>query len=364
MEQRKALSRDLKRMFPLGIRDAITTLIILFFASLICFLLQTISTTDSHVPLIFVLAVLLTSLLTQGYAYGLLASLVSVFGVNYAFTYPYFAFNFTMTGYPLTFIITFTVSVITCTLTTRVRQSEQIRIDAEKEKMRANLLRSISHDFRTPLTSIMGSIDVVLENTGSLSDEQRRSLLLEAHSEAQWLINMVENLLSITRIGGNNRQAELHKELQAVEEVVGEAVLRFRHQYPDILLSVKIPDELLMVPMDAVLIEQLLMNLLVNAAEHGEQVTKIEVTVTKLEEAVRFCVSDDGVGIDRKILPDLFRMPVGDRGSETRRIMGIGLTVCKAIADAHGGDMSAENRSDGGASVSFTLPRSPDGMEV
>ncbi|MBR5489953.1 MAG: PAS domain-containing sensor histidine kinase, partial [Oscillospiraceae bacterium] len=154
MQKRKrSFPTFIRESFPISLRDALISLGILGCGVVLCFFLQFISDTDFHVPLIFVLAVLLVSLFTDGYFFGLIASVLSVFAVNFAFTYPYFHFNFSMTGYPLTFLCMFVVSVSTCTLMSRVRAGEQMRLEAEKEKMRANLLRAISHDFRTPLTS-------------------------------------------------------------------------------------------------------------------------------------------------------------------------------------------------------------------
>ena len=145
------------KYLPFSLRDLLKTAAILALASVVCAGLKPLSDSDFHVPLIFVLAVLLVSLTTDGYFFGSLASVVAVFGVNIVFTYPYFQLNFSRTGYPLTFLCMFAVSLITCTLTTRVRQGEQIRMEAEREKLRANLLRAISHDLRTPLTSISGN---------------------------------------------------------------------------------------------------------------------------------------------------------------------------------------------------------------
>lgn len=359
----KKLKYKLGKVFPFTGKDILTTILILGFAAVLCAILKAISSTDSHVPLIFVLAVLLISLLTNGYAFGLLASVIAVFGVNYAFTYPYFQFNFSMTGYPLTFICSFAVSIITCTLTSRVRQSEQIRIEGEREKMRANLLRAISHDFRTPLTSIIGSINVVMEDEGSLTKTEKHALLSDAKSDAEWLINMVENLLSITRIGSGSG-TDIHKESQAVEEIVGEAVVKFRRQYPNFNLEVRIPDELLMVPMDATLIEQVIINLLINAVIHGESATTASLSVSREKGYAVFRVEDNGVGISKDILPYLFEKVIvrspNEHSDDATRNMGIGLTVCNAIVTSHGGYMSAKNLRPNGASVSFSLPLSKE----
>lgn len=350
-------------MFPISWRDTLITVLILFLTSILCSLLRIVSDTDFHVPVIFVLAVFFVSTLTDGYAYGILASMFAVFGVNYIFTYPYFAFNFSMTGYPLTFICSFAVSIVTCTMTTRLRTVEKLRLEAEREKTRANLLRSISHDFRTPLTSIIGSINVVIDDNGLLSKSDVNSLLSDAKADAEWLINMVENLLSITRIGEGTGYA-LHKEPQVVEEIIGESISKFKRQYPDRKLIVNVPNELLLVPMDAVLIEQVIINLLINSVIHGKGATYTMLNVFRDREYAFFSVEDDGEGIAKDVLPHLLNgSPLrvsSERIDDSSKNMGIGLTVCNSIITAHGGTMNAENRPSGGASMSFTLPLGED----
>ena len=157
--------------FPFSWRDLLVTGVILLCAAELCILLQMADTSDGFASPVFVLAVLLISRLTTGYLYGLIAAVSGVVCVNFIFTYPYWAVNFTIAGYPLTFFTFLMVSVITCTLTTQARQQERLRSENEKEKMRANLLRSVSHDIRTPLTSIVGSTSAVLENPGLSIEE-------------------------------------------------------------------------------------------------------------------------------------------------------------------------------------------------
>lgn len=168
-------------------------------------------------------------------------------------------------------------------------------MENEKIRMRADLLRSVSHDIRTPLTSIIGSTSAVLDNP-DLSQEDRRSLLEDVKQEAQWLIRTVENLLSITRIGSD--RTELNKQLEPVEEVLAEAVQKARKRLPDIKFSVEVPAELLMVPMDPILIEQVLSNLIENAVIHGQTTTAIHLRAEKTEDGfAAFSVRDNGQGI-------------------------------------------------------------------
>ena len=151
------------RLFSFTLRDFLIFAAIFICALVLCTLLRRSDISDGFASPVFVLAVLLTSRFTNGYLFGTLAAFLSVIGINYIFTFPYWEFNFTMTGYPLTFFVMLCVSLVTCTMTTKIKQQEQFRMESEREKMRANLLRSVSHDIRTPLTSIIGSTSAILE---------------------------------------------------------------------------------------------------------------------------------------------------------------------------------------------------------
>ncbi|MGN0131267.1 MAG: DUF4118 domain-containing protein [Lachnospiraceae bacterium] len=330
---------------------------ILGVASGVCFLLQKVVSTDTHVPLIFVLAVLFISRLTSGYLYGIAASVLAVVGVNYVFTQPYFKLDFTLTGYPLTFLAMLAVAISVSALTTQIKQQEQMKLEIEKEKMRGNLLRAVSHDIRTPLTSIVGSASAVIENDQILSDEKKLELTKDIKDEAQWLIRIVENLLSVTRINGDS--ANITTNLEAVEEIAGSAVQKFRKRFPDVKVEVNIPEEVLLVPMDAILIEQVIVNLLENSVLHGKTTGMIEINIIRQEREVLFIVEDDGQGIPDDILPVMFEGGLHTNESEeldSRRNMGIGLSVCMSIVKAHHGNMRAENKAGGGARIIFSLP--------
>ena len=347
-----------KRLFPFSLHDLFITAGILACAVGICFLLRMADTSEGFASPVFVLAVLLISRFTTGYLFGVVASILSVISINYIFTYPYWAFNFTLSGYPLTFLTLLGASLLTCTMTTK--EQERLRAEGEKEKVRASLLRSVSHDIRTPLTSIVGATSAVLETPG-LSEEEKRAFLEDAREEAQWLIRLVENLLSITRMGDPSSQ--LSKQEEAAEEILGEAARKFRKRFPHIRVAVSVPDELLLVPMDAILIEQVLGNLLENAAIHGETTSQINLSVHREGQDAVFSVRDNGCGIPPKELPRLFDGTLGH--SETpsgdgKRNMGLGLSVCMAIVRAHGGTMQAKNPSSG-AEFTFRLPLSEKG---
>ena len=207
MEQSKI---NWKQIFQFSAKDLFTTLAFFLLAIGVCFVLRYTNSGDGFASPVFVLVVLLVSRFTNGYLFGLISAVLGVVCVNYVFTYPYFEIDFTITGYPLSFLAFLMVSVITCALTSQAKQKEELRLENEKVKMRANLLRSVSHDIRTPLTSIVGATSVMLDNP-HLTEEERRELLVDVHDDAQWLIQVVENLLSITRVGSDKTEIMLSR---------------------------------------------------------------------------------------------------------------------------------------------------------
>jgi len=339
------------------LNNAFFTLLLLCAAFVLCAMIVDLAESATTVPLIFVLAVLLTAWRTDGYVYSVFSSLVSIFAINFCFTYPYFEFNFTITGYPVTFITMFAVSMIVGMLTDQVKRQSRIHSEAEQEKMRANLLRSVSHDLRTPLTSIVGSTAAVLENYDKLGDDEKKELIGHVREDAQYLMRMVENILSITRIRENN--VRITKTAEAAEEIAAEAVQKFKKRFNTLPVHVNVPDDLLMVPMDAMLIEQVLINLMENVVFHASGATKITLSIRRAADMAVFSVEDDGEGIDKDILHKLFEdmFPhAQEMQGDGRRNMGIGLSACMSIVRAHDGTMKAENIEKGGARISFMLP--------
>lgn len=362
--KRRAQRERLRDLLQIRVWDIPLTLAILAVACQICALLRASGSSDSAASMIFILAVFMCARFTSGYLCGIIASVLSVLAVNYIFTYPYFHFNFTLAGYPLTMLCMLAVSLATSALTTNTKKSERIKLLAEKEKMRGNLLRAVSHDLRTPLTSILGATSAVIENDEALTSEERISLLRDVQDDAQWLIRMVENLLAVTRIDAE-KQAKVVKTPQAAEEIVSEVIGKFKKRFDDVAVVVSVPNELLMIPMDPVLIEQVLVNLLENAALHGTGATKIELSVKRTGDTACFEVRDNGCGIDPEKLPHLFDGNLsGSDGIEgdSKKNMGIGLSVCNTIVLAHGGHMRAFNdETDGGAVFQFELAAQQEG---
>lgn len=342
-------------------RNISITVSLLCAAAFFCGITNRMMVGDQPIRLVFVLAVLLTARMTDGLFYGLSASIVSVICVNYVFTYPYFQFNFRLSGYPFTFVVMFTVSIVVSMLTEQVKRQSRAQAEADSEKMKANLLRSVSHDLRTPLTSIIGSSSAILENYDVFTDDVKREMIGHVRDDAQWLMRLVENILSITRVGVGvgDSSVDLRKTPEAVEEIAAEAVTKFRARYKNVQVHVHVPGELLLVPMDATLIEQVCINLMDNAVQHGKTTTRVDLVVMRQDSNAVFIVTDDGQGIDKSVLPKLFKetfMHASERQGDVKRNLGIGLSACMSIVHAHGGDMHAENRIGGGAMVSFSLP--------
>ena len=351
------MKKEVKK-FPV-FNNVLITISMLGSATLFCFALEGLTLPESrtHVPLVYVLAVLLISRFTDGYLYGVVSAIASVVCVNYIFTYPYFAVDFTIAGYPITFLVMLAIAVITSALMTQIKRQEQIRREIEKEKMRSNLLRAVSHDIRTPLTSIAGSAAGIIENKEFLSKEQEMKLLSNIQEDAQWLVRIVENLLSITRMNSEDARLETQEEL--VEDVIGGAIVKFHKRFPEVSVYADTPDEVILVPMDAILIEQVLLNLMENAVIHGKGTKNLLLKIFVDDQNAVFTVEDDGEGIRKEILPVIFEGSIGghhENESDKKRNMGIGLSVCMSIIKAHRGTMKAENRAEGGARMTFMIP--------
>ncbi len=338
------------------IRDAFITALILIAFFFISLAIYIFFDTQSLIPTVFILAVFLISLLTNGYYCGIAAALIGVLAVNFAFTFPYFAFNFTIHENIISAIILLLVTIPTSALTTKIKRQEQIRLQAEKEKMRADLLRAVSHDLRTPLTTIYGSASTVIENYAAISDEQKIDILNGIQKDAKWLIRMVENLLSITKIDNSN--VKLLKSSVVLEELVDTVLAKFKKAYPDQAVELSMPEDFIVVSADALLIEQVLVNLLENAVQHAEGMTELKLNIFVIDSKAVFEVIDNGCGIEKEKLKNIFSgyyMADDSLQDNQKRCMGIGLSVCAAIIKAHGGDISAENTKEGGMLFRFTL---------
>lgn len=237
---------------------------------------------------------------------------------------------------------------------------QKIMLEGEKEKTRANLLRAVSHDLRTPLTGMIGASEALLNSKEELSQtEQTKKLIRYIYEDSTWLLHMVENLLSVTRI--KEGDMAVNKVSEPLEEVVTEAVWRLRKRVPGVDIIIHIPSELILIPMDATLIEQVIINLIDNAIKYAGKENPITLTVKKKTTFVSFEVSDMGPGIIPERLSNIFDdiSWTKNKTTDTSKGFGIGLSICKTIINAHGGDITVKNKAGRGAVFTFTLPLKP-----
>ena len=238
------------------------------------------------------------------------------------------------------------------------RKREEALAQAKNEQLRANLLRSISHDLRTPLTSISGNADTLLHSYDVLDEQTRKQIFTDIYDDAQWLTGLVENLLSITKIVDGS--VKLHLSDQVVDDIISEALRHIDRRAAEHHIAVDCGDVLLLARMDAGLIMQVLINLVNNAVKYTPVGSNIRITAIPRENMAEICVSDNGPGIPNELKERVFEMfftggnPIGD----SRRSLGLGLTLCQTIVHAHHGEMTLKDNSPHGCIFSFTIPLS------
>ena len=238
------------------------------------------------------------------------------------------------------------------------REKEEAAILARNEQLRANLLRAISHDLRTPLTSISGNADNLLANYQKMDDATRKRTFTDIYDDSMWLINLVENLLAITRIEGG--QVHLTQTVELMDEVVSEALRHINRKSKEHIIHVSSSEELILASIDAKLIVQVIINLLDNAIKYTPPGSVIEIHTEKNKEShqVVVSVSDDGPGIPDDQKPHIFDMfySGANKIADSRRSLGLGLSLCKSIVTAHGGTIWVTDHDPKGTVFTFTLP--------
>lgn len=353
----KMLKTEICMKKPIRIlNNTLITLAILVLCFLLCLILKYVFHNTALISAIFVLGVYLISILTPGYIYGVSSALLCVLAVNFAFNFPFYKFNFTIAENILSAIILLAVTLMTCGLTAKLKHQEALKLERDKERMRANLLRAVSHDLRTPLTTIYGSSSALCENYDHFSDKQKKEMLKGIIEDSDWLCRMVENLLSITKLDGEN--VKIIKTETVLDELIDSVLVKFAKRYPDIKINVDIPEEFVTVSMDALLIEQVLLNILENAVQHADGMTLLKFRVFTISDRVIFEIEDNGCGIPKDKLKDIFSgiyTTSLDISDGKKNNAGIGLSVCASIIKAHGGVIKAENVKTGGCIFRFVL---------
>lgn len=332
---------------------------------------------ENNSALVFVLAVALISLLTSGYFYGIAASIIGALCINIYFMEPYESFSLSRTGYPVAMLSMVAISCVVCALTARVKkqateavrreknakalyeQNERlnaekaaIQLESERVAIRESILRAVSHDLRTPLTAISGTVSVLLESPEV--SEKNIAMLSDIKQDADSLIVMVENLLSVTRV--RDGTIPLKKREDLLEEVAGDALLTVRRRFPDCRVELELPEDILYLPMDSLLVRQVMVNLLENAIRHSGDTEHIRMQLFRQEDQAVVEVRDRGRGLSPEVLQAVRTGEAMPLTGDATRGMGIGLSVCQSIIKAHGGFFTAENDPSGGAVFRFGLP--------
>lgn len=235
-------------------------------------------------------------------------------------------------------------------------EKERAAVLAKNEQLRANMLRAISHDLRTPLTAISGNASNLLSNGADFDEDTRRQLYSDIYDDSLWLINVVENLLSVTRI--EDGRMALRPSAELVEEIVTEALNHVGRGRTDHVITFTCEDEWLMARADARLIVQVVVNIVDNALKYTPPGSHIDITAAREDDKVVVTIADDGPGVPPEVGERVFDMffSGSNRAADSRRSLGLGLALCRSIITAHGGIISLSQNQPHGAVFRFTLP--------
>ena len=349
-------------------KDFAICIVVLTAATLAGYAFKAFQLADADIIMLYIIAVLVISIFTSKMYFCLISSFVGVVLFNCFFTYPEFSLSVHDAGYPVTFVTMFITAFIAGTLANKLkrniliaeqnaREKEEAALLAQNEQLRANMLRSISHDLRTPLTSISGNASTLISGGDTLDESARQQIYTDIYSESMWLIEMVENLLYATRIEDGRMQLNISVEI--LDDIVQEAVKHTKRTYPKRNIIVDMYDEIIPVMADANLIVQVIVNLLDNAVKYSDEDSDVTVSVRRENaNAVVISVSDHGIGISDEEKEKVFDMfyTGGSRSSDSRRSLGLGLALCRSIITSHGGTISVSDNIPNGTVVSFTLP--------
>ena len=342
------------------VRDGGRAAGILIAATLVGLLFSGLKIPEANIIAVYILGGLIISIITSSWMYSFLASVISVLAFNFLFTIPRFTLRAYDPSYPVTFGIMFLVALITGSLASRMkeyaRESAQAAMQIEKEQLRADLLRSISHDLRTPLTSISGNASNLLSNENEFSQETRMQIYGDIYDDSMWLIKLVENLLSVTRIEDGRMDLRMSAEL--MDEVIAEAMRHTDRNRDGRKIEVSSDEEFILGKMDARLIVQVVINLVDNAVKYTPEGAQIRIHTGKKDGMVVVSVSDTGPGIPDEQKSKVFDMfyTGTNRAADGRRSLGLGLGLCRSIIRAHGGEIWVSDNKPQGAVFTFTLP--------
>lgn len=353
------MDKKTEKFIKTFIKELLITIGLLSIATILGMLLLHIGFTESNVTMVYLLSVLLISIFTNGYVWSVAGSLISVILMNYFLTEPRFTFHAYDSGYPLTCIIMLAASVLTGTLAsklkTHVRMSEQAAYREKTLQLRANLLRTISHDLRTPLTSISGNANNLMYNYDKLDDEARKQIFTDIYDDSEWLISLVENILSVTRF--EDGSVILNISDQLIDEVIEEALKHINRKSCEHNIHADCGDELLLARMDARLIIQVIINIVDNAIKYTPKGSDIYVKARKEGSFVVVSIEDNGEGIQDDMKENVFDtfFTCNNEIADNRRSLGLGLSLCKTIVNAHGSELELKDNIPHGCVFKFKL---------
>lgn len=322
--------------------------------------LDKVGFSDATVVIVYVLGVLLCAILTDGHRYSLTASVISILSYNFFLIEPRLSLQINGLDYVGTILAMFVFALLASYLVTSLRRSAQASMEAslvaQREQLRANLLRSVSHDLRTPLTSIMGNTDMLLDQEALLSDDSRHQLLHDIYEDATWLTNVMENLLSVTRLEDGG--VTLNTDVELVDDVIEEAMRHVSRDACRHTIVVAPSSELLLARLDPQVIVQVIVNLVNNAIYHTPEGSTITISSRREGSMVAIEVADDGPGVpddDKEQIFDLFYTSASNSADAGRNV-GLGLSLCRSVVQAHGGTIRVEDADPHGARFVLTLP--------
>ncbi len=347
--------------------DLLKSLAVLAAATMIGFLFKGLDFGDANIIMVYVLGVLITSMVTTQRVYSLASSIVSVVLFNFFFTYPKFSLDAYAAEYPVTFLIMFLAAFLTSSLALSLKnharrsaqmakEKEDAAVLARNEQLRANILRAISHDLRTPLTSISGNASNLLSNAKDFDEETKKRLYMDIYEDSMWLIRLVENLLAVTRIEDGKMDIRIAPEL--VDEVIEEALHHVSREGGGHRIIKEASDDLLLVKMDARLIMQVIINIVDNAIKYTPPGSEIRITAARDDGTVAVRISDNGPGMNDETKAHVFdTFYTGPKKIvDSHRSLGLGLSLCKSIVNAHGGEIAVSDNPPHGCIFTFTLP--------
>ncbi len=236
------------------------------------------------------------------------------------------------------------------------REKEKSQLLAQNEKLRSNLLRAISHDLRTPLTSISGNADNLLSNSNSFDEKTKNQIYNDIYNDSMWLINLVENLLSVTRL--EDGTMKLNRSAELIDEIIAEALNHINKRIVEHKISVFSNEDIVLVDVDVRLIVQVIINIVDNAVKYTPPGSKIDINTEKRGDMLSVIIADNGPGIPDEAKDKIFDMfyTGANTIADSRRSLGLGLSLCKSIVTAHGGEISVSDNAPFGTTFTFTLP--------